>query len=945
MSQPSYLPLFFIPHRTMFTTTLKYLNLFILPNPSFEIPPSEEDPIYHIHPRKSDKDSSFISPFPIPVSALSSASLRSRSRSRRHTQTYARISTHTRDSQKASQGVTRKPASRKAEERARRRNTICGGALDSPSYVAISYESLSASEKTSPPAPKRAMLRTDIGAGNALTSDDPHVDGSARSDTSVNADIDRRVKVQIQTPALRNSPSPARARGRLTNDIAALYSGDYNTQKAKDKGKEPACPSRTSKGERRVSAPPVFGAASSFRRVSEDRALNGQVESDTLNLNRNTHHVISPASAMYALPHSQQLIVLPPPTAVKTRIEFLSANSVVKSGSSTAMADIQDNLEHEQQQALMSQGHSPFGNVRSIVVPLPITVPVAQRSQNNSSPSKMHMFELDLSPIPESDSRTFSEPSGASETNEGDGNVNVNVNGKEGVKLTQGYGQSMLTLSGKSSGSSSSYGELLEGGSISGRSAGKTVLSVNHELASYHLGTVVTLRWGTDYYNCLSYYGAHSELVRGGGGGGRGGRGERGGERGEPEYNFHVPFSHEHQHAQPQYSTRNYGEFAELELQAVHAQSDDRYTEADDSLVIPGLTLTIPSPDFLDYGLDLEESRWNGNSPDRVQEVRVGRVLHDEHEHGRDLRKKQQRHERRRSTLVGLGRAALDKIALLKILKTQKIPRTQTLVEQERSCPTVIDEYVTQNYGQFGELQLEDLHAQDDQHPYDSLVIPELTLAIPTPEVYASERFHDGDVNRLQSSDGRVERVVYDENEQHDLRQKQEKRERQERCRDDQHADGDSLMIPELTLTIPTPEVDGSDQFHRTDLSLGRLQDSDRDGRVGRVVYDEHGFRAKENRWSTLAGFLGRTRGLGRTALDKVLLLMTLKTQNIPREQTLKQECSPNSAVVNDYEHQQPLGLFLGSGGASALESQWPRIPSPSERRYTLRTPWSRGTR
>lgn len=170
----------------------------------------------HCHP-----DSSFISPFPIPVSALSSASLRSRSRSRRHTQTYARISTHTRDSQKASQGVTRKPASRKAEERARRRNTICGGALDSPSYVvrencaricgrgtaqskltrqqAISYESLSASEKTSPPAPKRATLRTDIGA---LTSDDPRVDGSARSDTSVNADTDHRVKVQIQTPAV-----------------------------------------------------------------------------------------------------------------------------------------------------------------------------------------------------------------------------------------------------------------------------------------------------------------------------------------------------------------------------------------------------------------------------------------------------------------------------------------------------------------------------------------------------------------------------------------------------------------------------------------------------------------------------------------------------------------------------------------------------------------------
>jgi len=98
------------------------------------------------------------------------------------------------------------------------------------------------------------------------------------------------------------------------------------------------------------------------------------------------------------------------------------------------------------------------------------SVHIHQRSQSNASPSKIQMFELDLSPIPESDSAgTFSEPClGGAEAYEVGVDVNVNVSGVGGRDVNpihiQAQGQSTSTLSGESSGSSTSYGELLDGG-------------------------------------------------------------------------------------------------------------------------------------------------------------------------------------------------------------------------------------------------------------------------------------------------------------------------------------------------------------------------------------------------------------------------------------------------------------------------------------------------
>jgi len=45
----------------MFDTTLRYLNLIILPHPSFDVPLSEPDPEFQILGRKGDHDTSYIS--------------------------------------------------------------------------------------------------------------------------------------------------------------------------------------------------------------------------------------------------------------------------------------------------------------------------------------------------------------------------------------------------------------------------------------------------------------------------------------------------------------------------------------------------------------------------------------------------------------------------------------------------------------------------------------------------------------------------------------------------------------------------------------------------------------------------------------------------------------------------------------------------------------------
>ncbi|KAF8817619.1 hypothetical protein BYT27DRAFT_6443815 [Phlegmacium glaucopus] len=45
----------------MFNTTLRYLNLIILPHPSFDVPLSGADPVFRIHESTGDNDTSYIS--------------------------------------------------------------------------------------------------------------------------------------------------------------------------------------------------------------------------------------------------------------------------------------------------------------------------------------------------------------------------------------------------------------------------------------------------------------------------------------------------------------------------------------------------------------------------------------------------------------------------------------------------------------------------------------------------------------------------------------------------------------------------------------------------------------------------------------------------------------------------------------------------------------------
>ncbi|KAJ3500261.1 hypothetical protein NLJ89_g9877 [Agrocybe chaxingu] len=291
----------------MFDATLRYINLFILPNPKFSIPTSEMDPVYRMHPRTTDLDASYISQNTVnTVQALGPMSF----------STPTKPAPAVTGANRAGVSFSLSPTPNRERAPTHRRNTVCAP------YQDDGFDPFTSGHSGFSVSPLGRPFELPIGKENIPL-------------TPPNAN--RVSSIKIVTPT--DSPSPSMNR-RLIQDIAALYSPKENTTKRFSTKKLTKTSKKKGKTKRK-SAPPILA----LHDDPETRQTDGspflkKPQTSMLSPAKPPHIPIpppvstSPSAAIYALPQSHLISPTPSPPVLVRRNQNARPRPHSTSGSS-----------------------------------------------------------------------------------------------------------------------------------------------------------------------------------------------------------------------------------------------------------------------------------------------------------------------------------------------------------------------------------------------------------------------------------------------------------------------------------------------------------------------------------------------------------------------------------------------------------------------------------
>ncbi|CAA7264932.1 unnamed protein product [Cyclocybe aegerita] len=298
-------------HLEMFDATLRYINLFILPNPKFSIPTSEMDPVYRMHSRTTDLDASYISQNTVnTVQALGPMSF----------STPTKPAPAVTGTSRAVVSFSLSPTPNRERASTHKRNTVCVPYQDD-GFDPFIIESPGCSV-----SPLGRPFELPVGKENTPPINSP-------------PNTNRVSSIKIVTPM--DSPSPSTDR-RLRQDIAALYSPKENPTTRRFSTPKKLTKSKKKKDKiKRKSAPPVLALHDdpNTRQADESHILK-KLQTSMLSPVKPAHIPIpppvkiSPSAAIYALPQAHLISPTPSPPVLGRRNQNARPRPHSTSGSS-----------------------------------------------------------------------------------------------------------------------------------------------------------------------------------------------------------------------------------------------------------------------------------------------------------------------------------------------------------------------------------------------------------------------------------------------------------------------------------------------------------------------------------------------------------------------------------------------------------------------------------